>query len=230
MAIPAQFVSREFRERSAPLWKAIMNHPFVRGLGSGELSRERFEHYLKQDYVYLIEFGRVLALAAAKSEDLAGMSSFAKLLNATLELEMDLHRRTCADFGITPEMLERVQPSLVTTAYANLLVRTCYEGRPADMLAALLPCEAGYVEIAESLRSRDVPSNPHYKDWIDTYSSAEFREFARWVASTFDELAVGAPRRDVDRWYRLYLTSARFELLFFDMGWRMEVWPGVVPD
>ena len=183
MPMPANSVSRDFRERSAPLWRAIHDHPFVRALGAGDLSRERYEHYLKQDYVYLIEFGRVLALAAARSEALADMGSFAKLLHATLELEMELHRRTCADFGIAPGDLEMVEPSLVTTAYTDFLVRTCYEGGAADILAALLPCEAGYVEIAESLRSRGVPPNRHYKDWIETYSSAEFREFARWVAA-----------------------------------------------
>jgi thiaminase/transcriptional activator TenA len=222
-------LSGEFREKSAPLWDAIHAHPFVRGLGSGDLSRERFKHYLEQDYIYLIEFSRVLALAAARSDELADMTYFAKLLHATLDLEMDLHRRTCADFGIAPEALERVQPSLVTTAYANLLLRTCYEGRPADILAALLPCEAGYVEIAESLSSRGAPSNRHYKDWIDTYSSAEFREFAGWVAGKFDELAVEAPPREAERWYRLYVTSARFELLFFEMAWKMDFWPGAVP-
>jgi thiaminase/transcriptional activator TenA len=229
MPIPEHTVSGQFRARSAPLWHAIHEHPFVRALGSGELSRERFEHYLKQDYAYLIEFGRVLALAAAKSEDLADMRSFARLLHATLEIEMDLHRRTCADFGIAPEVLEGVEPALLTTAYTDFLVRTCYEGQPADILAALLPCEAGYVEIADSLRSRGMPSNRHYKDWIETYSSAEFREFAQWVAGKFDELAGESPRREVERWYRLYLTSARFELLFFEMSWRMESWPGGVP-
>ena len=230
MSMLAPSLSREFREKSAPVWRAIIDHSFVRGIGSGDLSRDRFEHYLKQDYIYLIEFARVLALAAAKSEQLQDMNYFAGLLHATLDIEMALHRRTCADFGITPEVLERVQPSLVTTAYTNLLVRTCYEGRLSDVLAALLPCEAGYVEIAEALKKRGVPSNRHYKDWIDTYSSAEFREFAGCLASKFDELAAGAPRREVERWYRLYLASARFELLFFEMSWRMESWPGIVPE
>jgi thiaminase (transcriptional activator TenA) len=220
-----QSVSHEFRERSAPVWRAIHDHPFVRALGSGELSRERFEHYLKQDYVYLIEFGRVLALAAARSEKLADMGFFAGLLHTTLDIEMDLHRRTCSDFGITPEVLEEAEPSFVTTAYTDFLVRRCYEGRPADILAALLPCEAGYVEIAESLRNRGLPPNRHYRDWIETYSSAEFREFAQWVAGKFDELACDSPRREIERWYRLYLTSAKYELFFFEMSWRREVWP-----
>ncbi len=225
----ASSLSGEFREKSARVWNAIIEHPFVRGIGSGELSRDRFEHYLAQDYVYLVEFGRVLALASAKSDQLSDMGYFAKLLHATLEIEMDLHKRTCADFGISAMALEKVEPSFVTTAYTNMLVRTCYEGRLPDILAALLPCETGYVEIAETHKKRGMPTQRHYKDWIETYSSAQFREFADWVAGKFDQLTAGASRRDAEHWYRLYLTSARFELLFFEMGWTKESWPSVVP-
>jgi thiaminase/transcriptional activator TenA len=220
--------SVSFRERSAPLWDSIHRHPFVRGIGSGGLSRERFEHYLKQDYIYLVEFGRVLGVASAKSVELSDMAYFAKLLHATLEFEMALHKRTCADFGITAADLERVEPALVTTAYSSFLVRTCYEGRPADILAALLPCEMGYLEIAERLRKEGLPADPHYRGWIETYSSKEFREFAEWVARKLDESAAGSPPRDIERWWRLYLTSARFEYLFFEMGWSGESWPGIV--
>jgi thiaminase/transcriptional activator TenA len=156
------------------------------------------------------------------------MTYFSKLLNATLEMEMDLHRRTCADFGITANELEEVEPGLLTAAYSNLLVRTCYEGRLVDILAVLLPCECGYAEIARHLKDEGVPSHKHYRDWIETYSSTEFVEFADWIAHRFDDLAEGASESDIARWYRLYLTSSRFELLFFEMGWTGESWPPVV--
>ena len=212
------------------MWKAIIGHPFVRGIGSGALSRDRFEFYLTQDYAYLVEFGRVIALASAKSDELSDMSYFAKLLHATLEVEMDLHRRTCADFGISAEGLERVEPSLITCAYTNMLVRTCYEGRVTDILAALLPCETGYLEIADTLKKAGLPTERHYREWIETYSSPQFRDFAVWVAAKFDRLTSGAPRFEIERWYHMYVTSARFELLFFEMAWTKESWPTVVPD
>ena len=58
---------QEMRHASDPLWQAILAHPFVTGIGDGTLSRDRFEFFLKQDYVYLIDFSRVFALASAKS-------------------------------------------------------------------------------------------------------------------------------------------------------------------
>src|SRR4030043_301560 len=91
---------QEMRKKSDRLWNAIFQHPFVKGIGDGTLTRDRFEFYLKQDYVYLIDFSRVFALACAKSRTLPDMGTFAALLYATLNMEMELHRKTCAAFGI----------------------------------------------------------------------------------------------------------------------------------
>jgi thiaminase/transcriptional activator TenA len=222
--------SAEFRRRSARIWDSILSHPFVKGIGAGDLARDRFEFYLKQDYAYLADFARVLALSAAKSDALPEMGFLARLLHTTLEIEMDLHRKTCADFGIAAAELVSVERSLITTAYSDFLVRTCYEGSLTDTLAALVPCEAGYAEIAASLKNRGASPSGHYRLWIDTYSSAEFRELAEWVAGRLDERSAGASPEDLARWYRLYVTSARFELLFFDMAWKKELWPRPSPD
>src|SRR3989304_7901882 len=101
----------ELREKTDPLWEAIFNHPFVKGIGDGTLTRDRFEFYLKQDYAYLIDFSRVFALASAKSSNLADMGTFANLLHATLNLEMELHRKTCAAFDIPAHELARTRKS-----------------------------------------------------------------------------------------------------------------------
>jgi thiaminase/transcriptional activator TenA len=215
----------EMRRKSDPLWKAVFRHPFVKGIGDGTLSRDRFEFFLKQDYVYLIDFGRVFALAAAKSASLPDMGTFATLLHATLNTEMELHRKTCAAFGIPEKELAKTRKALITSAYTDFLVRTCHEGDLSDILAALVPCACGYVEIAGKLKSRGLPNDRFYRDWIETYSSAEFAEFADWLIGRMNGHAAGAPARSRERWFRLYETSARYEHLFFDMSWKMEGWP-----
>ena len=58
----------EFRALS--IREAILAHPFITGVGDGTLAVERFKHYVRQDYVYLIDYSRVLALASAKAPDL----------------------------------------------------------------------------------------------------------------------------------------------------------------
>ena len=47
------------------------------GIGQGDLDIERFKFYVAQDYVYLIDYARVLALGAARAPELEVMSWFA---------------------------------------------------------------------------------------------------------------------------------------------------------
>jgi thiaminase/transcriptional activator TenA len=224
-----QSFSKQLREKTDPLWAAIFQHPFVQGIGDGSLARDRYVFFLKQDYIYLIEFSRVFALASAKAQSLLDMGYFAALLHATLNTEMELHRKTCGEFGISASELEKTEPALITLAYTNLLVKTCYEGTLPDILAVLLPCAAGYVEIGQHLKAKGLPTDPHYRNWIETYSSLEFAEFAEWLKSRLDKQTDGGTAEQQEHWYRLYLASSRFEYLFFDMSWKKEIWPGELP-
>ncbi len=219
---------QEMRQKADPLWQAVFGHPFVKGIGNGTLSGDRFEFYLKQDYVYLIDFSRVFALASAKSRALPDMGAFATLLNATLNMEMDLHRKTCAAFGIPPAELETTRKSMITSAYTDLLVRTAYEGSLSDILAVLVPCACGYVEIGRKLLSEGLPENPFYRDWINTYSSKEFADLTDWLIEKMNEHARDATTHQKESWYRLYEASTRFEYLFFDMSWKKEEWPAAI--
>jgi len=53
--------------RTQSMRQAILDHSFVTGVGDGTLPVEMFKHYVTQDYVYLIDYSRVLALASAKA-------------------------------------------------------------------------------------------------------------------------------------------------------------------
>ena len=223
--MPSSDFYREMRQKADPLWKAVFEHPFVRGIGDGSLSRDRFEFYLKQDYLYLIDFSRVFALACAKSGDLGDMATFATLLSATLNMEMELHRKTCAAFGIPAQELPKTRKSMITSAYTNLLVRTCYEGGLPDILAVLLPCACGYAEIGQRLKSQGLPKDRFYRDWIKTYSSREFLDLSDWLIGKMNAHAGDETGHRKDRLFRLYESSTRFEFLFFDMSWKKEEWP-----
>jgi thiaminase/transcriptional activator TenA len=226
--MPRSDFYREMRQRADPLWKAVFEHPFVRGIGDGSLARDRFEFYLKQDYLFLIDFTRVFALAVAKSRSLGEMETFATLLNATLKTEMELHRKTCAAFGIPTHKLTKTRKGMITTAYTGFLLRTGYEGGLSEILAVLSPCACGYAEIGQSLGAGKLPNDPFYRDWIRTYSSREFLDLANWLVEKMNEHARGASANRREDWYRLYETSARFECLFFDMSWKKEEWPAEI--
>jgi thiaminase/transcriptional activator TenA len=216
----------ELRRQAAAIWAAEAAHPFVRGIGDGSLDVEKFKFYIAQDYVFLIEFVRVLALAAAKSDDLATMTRFSALQHATLTHEMELHRGYCARFGITPADLEATRPAPTTHAYTRHLLAVAYGGTVAEIEAALLPCQWGYAEIGAALARAGVPAHaPLYAEWIGMYAAPEYQALAAEMCALTDALAARAGEAERRRMVEQFLTSSRYEYAFWDMAYRLEAWP-----
>jgi thiaminase/transcriptional activator TenA len=222
----ADSLSDRNRAKAAGIWRRELEHPFVRGLGDGSLAIDKFRFYLEQDYVFLIEYCRVFALASAKARDLETMNLFAGLLGDTLKVEMQLHRDYCKRLGIEASALENAQPAPVTHAYTRHLLTAAYAGTITEIVAAVLPCQLGYAEIAAALaREGRGGGNSFYAEWIATYTSREFTDGAQRLVQLLDNLADGLPQRETDHLEDLFLTSSRYEYLFWEMSWTGATWP-----
>jgi thiaminase/transcriptional activator TenA len=216
----------DLRAGAADVWEAQHAHPFVRGIGDGTLPVDRFAHFIRQDYVFLVEYARMLALGAAKAPDLQTMRRFADLAQAILGDEMQLHRASARELGISESDLEREPPAPTTQAYTDFLVRTAAIGEQSELAAALLPCMWGYAEIGQRLAAApEQPPDQCYQRWIATYADAEFDELAAWCRDLVDRLAAGSGEEGRARMRRAFLTCSRYELAFWEMGWTLERWP-----
>jgi thiaminase/transcriptional activator TenA len=212
--------------KARPIRRAILEHPFIVGVGDGTLDVARFKYYVLQDYAYLIEYSRVLAMAAARAHDLAIMGWFARLLDETLNVEMDLHRNYCAEFGITTGELEATTPAPTTVAYTSYLLNVAHQGSFPELVASLVPCQWGYWEIGDHLARNGEPADaPLYSQWIQMYTSPEFAELAGAIRSLVDRLADRAGVDEREAMSRAYLTSLRYEYLFWEMAYNLETWP-----
>src|SRR5260370_41901609 len=159
--------SARLRQLAEPVWQAQHNHPFVRGIGDGSLALERFQFWIRQDYLFLIEYCRLFGLAAARAPDLATLARFADLLQATARTEMSLHRSYAAEFGISDEDLERGEMAPATRAYTDFLIRGGATGDFAELVAALLPCMWGFSEIGQRLAACGRPGDHRSAAWIE---------------------------------------------------------------
>lgn len=213
-------------KRVEPIWSSYLEHPFVKGLGDGTLSNEKFQHWLKQDYVYLIEYAKLMAIGSAKSRDLSTMSTFANLLHGTLFMEMDLHRKFAASFGISSDELEATDSAATNTAYTSYMLNHAQRGGAEHVVACLLACAWSYNFIGKSLAEKGglSQSNP-YHAWVETYSGEEFTELTNEAIRLMDELTIGKPEAKLAELEEIIVKTSYYEYMFWDMCENLETWP-----
>lgn len=214
--------SDELRSACGAIWAAEHEHPFVRGIGDGTLPAEKFAFFIRQDYPYLVDYVRALALGCARAPDLALAAHFARRVRTILDVEMGLHRSYASEWGITAEELEAERMTPATRAYADFLLRTAALGSFPELVAALLPCVWGYVELGRSLAARSRPEDERYARWIDAYAGEELAELCDYFRGVADELAAAADEATRERMREAFLASSRYELALWEMAWRME--------
>jgi thiaminase/transcriptional activator TenA len=57
------------------------------------------------------------------------------------------------------------------------------------------------------------------------YASEEFAELAAWCRGLLDRVAEGLPESELSRIEETFVTSSRYEYLFWEMAWNQEAWP-----
>ena len=180
MSITPRFTD-ELRQAANDLWEAQFDHPFIRAVAAGTIDPDRFRYFIRQDYLYLIDYARVFAFACARAPRVELVERFAELAHATIHTEMELHRAYAQEWGISREQLEAEEPGPTTRAYTTFLLRTAALGDFGELVAALLPCMWGYSELGQRLAQGPRPTDERCARWIDMYASDEFGDARRMV-------------------------------------------------
>lgn len=218
--------SERLFQKVEPLWQSYLEHPFVKGIGEGTLPKEKFIHYMKQDYVYLIEYCRVFAIGSAKANDLKTMTMFANLLHGTLNFEMDLHRQYVRKFGIADEELEATKPSATMMSYTSYMISQAQLGGVENAVAAVLACAWSYNWIGKQLATwPGALEHELYGEWVKTYSSDEFTKLANDCIELINEIAKGRSEEELKRLEDIVVKTSQYEYMFWDMAYNVEMWP-----
>jgi thiaminase/transcriptional activator TenA len=191
-------------------------HPTVRGIADGTLDEERFRAWLVQDYLFLLDYVRLFALAAARAPDAETLGRLVDLAHSTFHEELSLHRSYAAEFGLGETDLEGSAKSRTCAAYTDFLLRTAAAADFAEIVAALLPCMWGYSELGRAMAARSLPDEPRYRQWVQAYADPSFAELAAWCVDLLDRTTEGLPQARLAACERAFLTALDHELAFWD--------------
>ena len=201
-------------------WDAYIQHDFVRQLATGELPRECFQHYLKQDYLFLFHFARAYALAIYKAETLEEMRHAKEGLGAILDEELGLHVEYCKDWGIGEKELLSLEEATATMAYTRYVLERGMAGTLLDLHVALSPCVIGYAEVARWILEQNftvLEGNP-YRSWIEMYSSNGYIDVAQAAEDYLADAGAELPEAELARHIKTFREATRLEIGFWQMG------------
>src|SRR5690625_2334960 len=214
------FRFQDLKAAHAAEWQAYTEHAFVRQLGEGTLSDDAFKHYLKQDYLFLLHFGRAYALAVYKSQNLEDLRHSLDGLKAILDMELQLHIEYCQEWGISEEELAQLPEARATLAYTRYVLDAGSRGDLLDLHVALAPCLVGYAEVSQYLAEypQTTRANNLYEAWLRMYESDAFQEAARLEVAWLDAQLAEVSERRFQELSTIFRDATRLEIDFWEMG------------
>ena len=204
--------------QAQPYWDQYIQHEFVQQLAKGTLPKACFQHYLKQDYLYLFHYSRAFALGIFKAKNFAEMAQPRNTLEV-LSQEIQLHLNYCQQWGISEQAIFATEESAACIAYTRYLLDCGMTGGLAELYAAITPCAVGYAQAAQYIAG-NFPrlSNNPYQSWIDTYASVDFQRAANETAGFLSKLCQPLNATQRENIQQIFTTATKMEINFWQMG------------
>ena len=195
-------VSERLYSKVKDIWESYNLHPFVQGIANGNLPIDKFQFYMIQDHLYLLQYAKVFALG---------------LIKAT-------HQAYLKQLGITREMIDSAKMSLVNESYTNYMISIGFKEGLAEIAVAVLACSWSYKLIGEYVAS--VPNskdNEFYRPWIDTYTSEEYIKENDMTIDLVNSLTENYTEEQLENLEKIIVNCSRYEYMFWDMAWNKEM-------
>ena len=207
-----------------PVFRKILEHPFVRGLASGSLPQDVFACYVRQDALYLESYARTMSAIAARLPRQEQCDLMTGFIKDTLAAERYMHE-------LYSGMNEKHLPPAPAKASPTCQLYMSYEARVAATApveaacAVILPCFTVYQQVGAHLLAAHKKKGNPYKAWIDAYADPAFDKATRAAVALCDELAAASTPAMRDLMTETYVDATRMEWMFWDSAWKKEGWP-----
>jgi thiaminase/transcriptional activator TenA len=159
-------------------WSEYINHKFLSDLVSNKLPDKNFKDYLIQDYVFLQQFLKILALSVYKSNSFEQINRSVNFIKG-IDHEIKLHINYCKKWKISLKSLNNIKVDKANSAYTDHVLKVGKNGDNLDIFSCLSVCIIGYGEIGFKLSKIKNWEKSKYSSWIKMYSSKEYQQVAQ---------------------------------------------------
>jgi len=159
-------------------WAEYTNHKFLSDLVYNKLPDKNFKRYLVQDYIFLQQFLKILALSVYKSNSYDEIDRSVNFIKG-IDHEIKLHTSYCKKWKIPLRSLSNIKVEIANSAYTDHVLNVGKNGNNLDIFSCLSPCIIGYGEIGFKLSKIKSWKKSKYSSWIKMYSSKEYQQVAK---------------------------------------------------
>ncbi|WP_106768737.1 thiaminase II [Paenibacillus faecalis] len=217
--------TQQLRQQADDIFQAIFDHPFVRGIAKGQLSKGQLIHYIKQDYEYLNAFMRIYGIAISKCATREEIAVFNEQISFILHSEVHPHQNFCAVAGGSYDKMQGYPLAPTAHHYIRHMLTVAHEGSLGEIMAVLLPCPWTYMEIGRKLVDEVQPDRNHpFYEWIDFYGN-QAEDATAYFRNRLDAWAQEATATERNRMAEHFMLSCQLEYMFWEMAYREEQWP-----
>lgn len=215
-------------EAAGTAWGASFNHPFVLALAKGTLDADKFRFYQMQDARYLEAFADTASLISTRCVDPIDKLWFIDAARMALIVEGELHAGYGEKLGYNADDVAAIQLTPNNRGYQNHMISTAQRGSLLEAVAALAPCPWLYIELGQHLMRElggAVDDNHPYANWLRMYADPGFNDYMDNMLTRMEAFANQTDEATRLRAIDAFVTSARYEYMFWDQSWTFQQWP-----
>ena len=196
-------------------WSEYTNHKFLSDLVNNKLPDRNFKNYLVQDYVFLQQFLKILALSVCKSNSFEEINRSVNFIKG-IDLEIKLHTSYCKKWKISLKSLNNIKVESANSAYTDHVLSVGKNGNNLDIFSCLAPCIIGYGEVGFKLSKIKNWKKSKYSSWIKMYSSKEYQQVAKDNIDYLDILFKKNKNKNMNKLEKNFKKSTILEKKFWE--------------
>ena len=196
-------------------WSEYTDHKFLSDLVSSKLPDKNFKKYLVQDYIFLQQFLKILALSVYKSDSFEEINRSVNFIKG-IDHEIKLHINYCKKWKVSLRSLSNIKVESANSSYTDHVLRVGKNGNNLDIFSCLSPCIIGYGEIGFKLSKIKNWKKSKYSSWIKMYSSKEYQQVAKDNIDYLDILFKKNKNKNFNKLKRNFKKSTILERNFWE--------------
>jgi thiaminase/transcriptional activator TenA len=212
-------VSAMLHDAGTETWAAAVAHPMVREIAAGRLPHETFRGYFRQNVLYLEGYARAIGLLLAGAPDRSALDVLTRFEARIVHEEIPANLAFLDKLGGDEDTVAgrgRMHPT--TYAYTRHLLAVCAMDDCAAGLAAVLPCQWSYGELARPLMTSR-PADPIYADWIALFGDDDYDALVDDTTALLDRLVDADDGPRMAALADIFERSTWYERAFWDMAY-----------